>query len=77
MAPNDLDRPPIEEPLAHLERALITAYVAGAGERLEDLVVRDDEKARRLLAEASAYAAGRLSEVEARWHYFHSLRGEE
>jgi hypothetical protein len=76
MATND-DRGAVEEPLAYLERALITAYVAGAGERLDDLLSRDDDHARRLLAEATVFAAGRLTEVEARSHYLHSLRGEE
>jgi hypothetical protein len=77
MATTHIDREPLEEPLARLERALISAYVAGAGESLDDLLARKDEQARRVLAEASLYAAGRLSEVEARSHYLHSLRGEE
>jgi hypothetical protein len=77
MATNTVDREPLEQPLARLERALIAAYVAGAGERVDDLLAREDDRARRLLAEAALYAAGRLSEVEARSHYLHSLRGEE
>jgi hypothetical protein len=77
MATTHIDREPLEEPLARLERVLISAYVAGAGESLDDLLARNDEQARRVLAEASLYAAGRLSEVEARSHYLHSLRGEE
>jgi hypothetical protein len=68
--------PPLEEPLARLERELIATYVAAAGERLDDLVRRNDEAARRLLAAASTFATSRLSEVEARSHYLHSLRGE-
>ena len=67
---------PIEEPLAQLERELMTAYIAGAGENIEALVSRTDERARRLLADASLYATSRLSEVEARLHYLRSLRGE-
>ncbi len=68
--------PPIHEPLAELERELITAYVAGAGQDLETLMNRTDEQARRLLAEASRYASARLTEVESRLHYLRSLRGE-
>jgi len=68
--------PPIHEPLAELERELITAYVAGAGQDLDTLVNRTDEPARRLLAEASRYASARLSEVESRLHYLRSLRGD-
>jgi hypothetical protein len=69
-------RQPIEEPLAALERELIAAYVAGAGQDVEVLAARHDEPARRLRADASLYASGRLTEVEARSHYLRSLRGE-
>ena len=67
---------PLEEPLAQLERELMTAYIASAGEDIEALVSRTDERARRLLADASLYATSRLSEVETRSHYLRSLRGE-
>ena len=76
MKPNN-EQPPIEEPLAELERQLITAYVAGAGETLHDLITRDDDAARQLLAEASLYASERLSEIEARAHYLRKLHGAE
>lgn len=71
------DTAPVEEPLAQLERELISAYVAGAGHDLETLLTRDDEEAKKLLAEASVYASARLMEVESRSHYLHKLRGEE
>jgi hypothetical protein len=77
MTLNDTTTTHLEEPLAELERQLISAYVAGAGEDLETLLARDDEAARKLLAEASLYASGRLTEVESRSHYLHKLRGEE
>lgn len=67
---------PTEEPLAQLERELMTAYIAGAGESIETLVLRTDEQARRLLTDASLYASARLAEVESRLHYLKSLRGE-
>jgi len=67
---------PIHEPLAELERELMTAYLAGAGEHLETLVLRTDERARRLLTDASMYATSRLTEIETRSHYVRSLRGE-
>jgi hypothetical protein len=76
MTPNDVTNTPLEEPLAELERQLIAAYVAGAGEDLDTLRARDDEAARKLLTEASLYASARLTEVESRFHYLHSLRGE-
>jgi hypothetical protein len=66
----------MHDPLAELERHLISAYVAGAGHVLDELRARTDEDARRLLAEASRYASAKLSEVEARSHYLHNLHGE-
>jgi hypothetical protein len=70
------DTVPIEEPLAELERHLIAAYVAGAGHDLHDLRTRTDDAARHLLAEASRWASTKLSEIEARFHYLHTLHGE-
>ena len=66
----------IHEPLAELERHLISAYVAGAGHDLHSLLTRTDEDARRLLAEASRYASAKLCEIEARSQYVHHLHGE-
>jgi len=65
--------PPLEEPLADLERHLINAYLAGAGHDLHSLRTRSDDAARHLLVEASRYASARLSEVEARFHYLRTL----
>ena len=76
MAANDGPVKPIEEPLAQLERELMSAYVAGAGEDIEALCSRTDDAARRLLTDASLYATARLTEVESRSHYLRSLRGE-
>jgi hypothetical protein len=76
MTANLEDTTPLEEPLAELERELISAYVAGAGQNLEALRTRNDEEARRLLADASLYATARLTEVESRSHYLRSLRGQ-
>jgi hypothetical protein len=74
---NDTANPaPLHEPLAELELHLMSAYVAGAGHDYTDLVKRTDEDAKRLLAEASQYASTKLSEVEARSHYLHTLHGE-
>jgi hypothetical protein len=77
MTTNEMDLAPLEEPLAELERHLISAYLAGAGHDLQVLLQRHDAAARKILAEASGYASEKLSEIEARSHYFHALRGEE
>ena len=76
MATYDLDTLQLEEPLAALERELISAYIAGAGHDLHALQARDDEEARRLLAEASRYASVKLTEVEARSQYLRALHGD-
>ena len=73
----DPDIPPTEEPLAELERHIIDEFVRGAGYDPADLRNRSDAKAREILTLASSFAAGRLTEVEARMHYLRSLRGQE
>ena len=77
MKPNNVEQPPLEEPLAELERHLIDAYLSGAGQSFHDLMTRDDDTARRLLAEASLYASERLSEIESRAHFLRKLHGSE
>jgi hypothetical protein len=77
MTTPELDPPPAEEPLASLERRLISEYVTAAGLDLATLRLRHDEQATRILAEASKHAAGKLAEVEARSHYLKKLHGEE
>ena len=77
MSPHEIDRPPVEEPLAALERLLISEYVTAAGLDLATLLLRHDEQATKILCEASKHAATRLAEVEARSHYLRKLHGEE
>ena len=72
---NNDDRQANEAPLAELERHLIGAYLAGAGQDFHTLINRSDPEARRLLADASEYASSKLSEIEARLHYLRSLQG--
>ena len=76
MTTTDLTKTRLEEPLAQLERQLISAYLAGAGQDVDALLAREDPEARKLLAEASRYASGKLSEVEARSHFVRELHGE-
>jgi len=77
MATKQPDLPPIDEPLAEIERQLIGAYLAGAGHDLHELLTKDDDGSRRLLAEAGRYASEKLSEIEARSRYVQALRGHE
>ncbi|MEX1127793.1 MAG: hypothetical protein WD227_18425 [Vicinamibacterales bacterium] len=70
-----IDRAPLEHPFGELERELIAAYLAGAGQDLETVMARADPESRELLAQASRYASEKLSEIEARSHYLRSLHG--
>jgi hypothetical protein len=70
------ETPPIEEPQAELERDLISAYLAGAGHDLHTLQRRNDEAARKLLADASRHASDKLTEIQARWHLLRSMHGK-
>ena len=69
----DPDVQPIEEPLAELERRLIDEYLRSAGHDPDALRARKDEAARKLLIEASVYAATKLTEIESRAHYVRDL----
>ena len=69
----DPDTPPLEEPLAELERRLIDEYLRNLGHDPEALRQRGDAQARALLTDASQYAALKLTEVESRAHYVRNL----
>ena len=73
MAADRTDIPPSEEPLAELERRIIDEYIRGLGHDPDTLRTSNDPAARRVLIDASTYAATRLSEVEARSHYVREL----
>jgi hypothetical protein len=67
------DVPPMEEPLAELERRLIDDYLRGAGQDPDAVRAKGDEASRKLLVAAAVHAAAKLTEVEARAHYVHDL----
>lgn len=75
MTHEDTEGAPIEEPLAALERRLISEYLQQAGYSIEELHARDDAEARRILAEASRHATAKLTEVESRVHLLKELHG--
>jgi hypothetical protein len=70
------DRPPLQAPLAELERQLIHAYLAGAGYDTSSLRRLDPDEARKILEAASRHASEALSEIEARSDYLRKLHGE-
>ena len=61
------------DPLAQLERAFIEEYLDGRGYHLNTLHELPTEQADALMREASAYASGRLTEVETRAHLVEDL----
>ena len=64
----NIDRSPIEDPNADLERALIEDFIRARGYDPARLNELPDEQRRRLRGDASAHAAARLTEMEARAH---------
>jgi hypothetical protein len=69
----DPDAPPLEEPLAALERRLIDEYLRKQGHDPDVLRATHDDAARKLLTAAAVYAATRLTEIESRSHYVREL----
>ena len=71
------DVPPMEEPLAELERRLIDEYIRSAGQDPDTVRAKGDDASQKLLVAASIYAATKLTEVESRAHYVRDLHHQE
>jgi hypothetical protein len=67
---------PSEDPEARLERAFIDDFLRLRGHTTLSLAVLPDGERQQLLRDASTYAAGKLTEVEARAHFVHELHGD-
>ena len=65
------------DPIDQLEAALIDAFLKAHGHDRQSVKALPEDRARRLLTDASVYASSKLSEVEARAHYVHELHGEK
>lgn len=63
----------IESPLGQLERALIDEHLRARGHDPAGLAALPEEERDALLTEASIYASGRLTEVEARSRFLDEL----
>ncbi len=66
----------LEDPLAHLEQALIDEYVRTQGYDPLTLAGLPEEKRQAVLKAAVVYAAAKLAEVESRAHFVHEIHGE-
>ena len=67
----------MEDPEGQLENALIEEFLRARGLDSSALRALPEEEAKRVLTEASVYAATKLAEVEARAHFVHELHGED
>jgi hypothetical protein len=65
----------LEDPLGHLERALIDEFVRRQGH--DPVLVHELPESQRhaLLKDASTYASAKLAEVESRAHFVHEIHG--
>lgn len=77
MAAVDPDTAPREDPLAHLEQALIDEFIHSRGYLPSTLLELPEEVRVALLKDASRYASGKLSEVESRARLLHELHHEK
>jgi len=71
------DVPPVDDFEAKLELLLIEQYLREHGHDLKELPALELAERERLLHDASAYAAGKLAEIEARAHYVEDLHRRE
>ena len=65
---------PEDEARAILEKGLIDEYLRNKGYSRESLKKLPEDKARRLMTEASIYASGKLAEIETRARYKQNLK---
>jgi hypothetical protein len=73
----DHEGPPVEDPHAGLERALIAEYLGDRGLTLHSIEALPAEQQRELLRVAAAYATLKLSEIEARSRYVNEIEAKK
>lgn len=72
----DMDRTPMTDPEALIERSLIDEFLHAHGTSVGALHSLPEAQAEALLKEASRYASSRLMEVEARARFLQSIKGD-
>jgi hypothetical protein len=65
--------PPVEDPHAALERALIAEFLGDMGHTLHSIGILPLDQQRDVLRFATTYATLRLSEIEARARYVNEM----
>lgn len=75
MRSTEPDARPLEDPEGQLERALTEEFLRARG--LDSSAVRalPADEAKRVMTEASVYAAAKLAEIEARSRFVHQIHG--
>ena len=71
-----IDVPPMDDPEAKLERALVDEFLRQQGRTRAELPGLSEDLRAALLREARAYAVERLTEIGARAHYVNELHRE-
>jgi hypothetical protein len=69
----DHEGPPVEDPHAALERALIAEFLDSMGQTQLSIEALPPDQQRALLRVAAAYATLKLSEIEARARYVNEI----
>jgi hypothetical protein len=69
------DEPVAEDPHARMEKAFIDEYLKSQGYDRHRLHELPEALAKQLMTEASQYASGKLTEVEARAHFVDEVHG--
>jgi hypothetical protein len=77
MTAKEPDARPLGDPEAQLETALIDEFLRARGLDSAALHAMPEDQAKRVLTEASVYAATRLAEVESRAHFVHEIHRHE
>ena len=77
MAEKEPDVRAMADPEGQLENALIEEFLRARGLDQSALHALPEDEAKRVLTEASVYAATRLAEVEARAHFVRAIHSEE
>ena len=67
----------MEDPEGQLEKALIEEFLRARGLDSSALRALPEDEAKRVLTEASVYAAAKLAEVEARARFVHNIHSED
>ena len=77
MTAKDSDARAMEDPEGQLESALVEEFLRARGHDSSALHALPKDAAKRVLTEASVYAATKLAEVEGRAHFVRAIHSEE